>query len=69
MQPFHHRMPVIVPQDQWDVWMDVRTPGTKLDPSLLGPAPNEALVPLRVSNYVNNVRNQGPECIQPLGAD
>ena len=69
MQPFHHRMPVLLPPERWDAWIDANTPGLRLGPEFLAPAPNETLIPTRVSTYVNNVRNQGPECIEPLKID
>jgi len=68
LTPFHHRMPVILPPDQWNNWLDVKQTGVSLGPEVLQPAPEDLLQPIRVSNYVNNVRNQGPECLTPVQA-
>lgn len=56
----HHRMPVILHPDHWDVWLD---PAADRE-TLLGLAratPAEVLEIYEVSRAVNSVRNQGPE--------
>jgi putative SOS response-associated peptidase YedK len=66
MAGLHDRMPVIVPDESWDPW---------LDPELADPGELQALfepsdeVELRiqaVSSLVNNVRNDGPALIEPI---
>ncbi len=63
----HDRMPVIVPDDAWAMWLD---PGLD-DPAelhgLLQPTDQFELRIQAVSPLVNNVRNDGPELIEPLG--
>ncbi len=63
----HDRMPVVLDQEVWDRWLDPMIP----DPSeLLGLlVPNEAveLDLFPVSRLVNDVRNDGPELLAPLG--
>src|SRR3954447_8120415 len=62
----HDRMPVVVSKDAWARWLDPAA----ADPSeLLGLlAPNEevALDVYAVERYVNDVRRDGPELIEPL---
>lgn len=62
----HDRMPVVVPEDRWALW---------LDPSLADPAELQGIfeptdeVALRISpvaDLVNNVRNDGPALIEPI---
>jgi putative SOS response-associated peptidase YedK len=66
MRPLHDRMPVI-PKD-YAAWLD-QTPRPKEELlSLLRPFPNEAMQAVPVSTTVNNPRNQGPGCIEPLNA-
>ena len=59
--PLHDRMPVILPREAWDAWMDA------------GPKPAQELLPLlvpfagdleirQVSTVVNSVKNDGAEC-------
>jgi putative SOS response-associated peptidase YedK len=67
MRQFHERMPVIVPQPAWDVWLDrtVTDPAAVAD--LLAPAPADFLIAVPVSPRVNNPRNNGPECVEAVG--
>jgi putative SOS response-associated peptidase YedK len=52
----HDRMPVILPRDAVQAW---------LDESRLSPLPAEALVGREVSRAVNNVRNDSPDVLKP----
>ena len=68
MGEIHDRMPVVVPEDVWPLWLDPLSDPSELR-ALLEP---NAVVALRiqpVSRLVNDVRNDGPELIQPLAAD
>ncbi|HEY8845984.1 MAG TPA: SOS response-associated peptidase [Candidatus Limnocylindrales bacterium] len=61
----HDRMPVVVPEEAWSTWLD---PGLDDSAELQGLLqPNEAvdLRILAVSRLVNDVRNDGPELIEP----
>lgn len=62
----HNRMPVILGQQAWRLWMepDLRDEGLLL--SLLQPAPDELLELVQVSSLVNNANNEGPAL---LGSD
>jgi putative SOS response-associated peptidase YedK len=64
--PIHDRMPVMLPPDAWDIWLDPAVDDTELLRSLLVPAPASLLVADPVSTAVNNVRNKGPELIEPV---
>ncbi|MDB5306058.1 MAG: yedK [Gemmataceae bacterium] len=69
MAPLHDRMPVIVPREAHSAWLDPETPGDELR-GLLRPYPSEAMEMYEVDpKYVNSPRNDGPECIEPVGAD
>ena len=70
MRPIHNRMPVVVPESQWDRWLDptLTTPGELAElKGLLVPAPDDSLEIYRVSRRVNSVRNDGPDLVVPLG--
>ncbi len=61
----HDRMPLMVEPERWAAWLD---PGTAKD-SLLGllvPAAPGNLEAYPVSTLVGNVRNNGPELLEPL---
>src|SRR5262245_43399206 len=64
----HDRMPVIIPKDQEDRWLD---PGCQ-DPeallALLRPYPGEEMETCQVSTLVNSPTNDSPECIVPSSA-
>jgi putative SOS response-associated peptidase YedK len=59
----HDRMPLMVEPDRWHEWLDPTTPG---DTSLLVPAAPGRLEAYAVPTLVSNVRNNGPELIEPL---
>jgi putative SOS response-associated peptidase YedK len=59
----HDRMPLMVERDRWSEWLDPRTGG---DTGLLVPAAPGALEAYPVSTLVSNVRNNGPELLEPL---
>jgi len=61
----HDRMPLLVPPDRRDAWLD---PGTARDDllDLLVPAQQTGLEAYPVSPAVGNVRNNGPELVEPI---
>ena len=65
MHPYHHRMPVIVPQEHWGEWLDPKIRHSQLNPTILEPAAETVLHVTQVSPYVNKVANQGPDCVMP----
>jgi putative SOS response-associated peptidase YedK len=62
--PLHDRMPVILPRDAEEVWLDRSSP-PELLVSLLAPLPAEETVIRPVGPAVNDVRYDGPECLAP----
>ncbi len=60
----HDRMPVILPAEAEDAWLDPATPDGVLH-DLLAPLPAELTMLREVSRAVNNVRNDGPACLAP----
>ncbi len=64
MAEIHDRMPLMVDERDWDHWLD---PDSELDPNLLTVRADLSHLELReVSTLVNNVRNNGPELIEPV---
>jgi putative SOS response-associated peptidase YedK len=59
----HDRMPLMVERDRWSDWLDPRVGG---ELSLLVPAAPGSLEAYPVSSLVSNVRNNGPELVEPL---
>jgi putative SOS response-associated peptidase YedK len=76
MSMLHERMPVILEPGDWPAWLDEAPPGHPMggDPSagnpatLLRPAPEGTLRLWPVDKRVGNVRNDGPELLDPLAA-
>jgi putative SOS response-associated peptidase YedK len=61
MAAIHDRMPVILPREAWDTWLDRDNHDLELLGKLLVPAPPSLITMHPVSTSVNNVRNDGPE--------
>src|SRR5580765_2430229 len=68
MADLHDRMPVVVPEDVWPLWLDPLTDASELR-AILEPNDDTPLRIQAVSRLVNDVRNDGPELIEPLAAD
>jgi putative SOS response-associated peptidase YedK len=64
MAPLHNRMPVILPEDAIDEWLDAEADPASLQ-LMPQPCPDEWLTAYPVSKAVGNTRNQGPELIEP----
>ena len=65
LKPLHDRMPVILDQTDWDLWLDPAAPPSVLE-GLLKPAPDALLEAYAVGPRVNNVRNDDAECAVPF---
>ena len=60
----HDRMPLVMPERDWDRWLD---PDAAVDEELLARRPDVHEIRMReVSTLVNNVRNNGPELLDPV---
>lgn len=60
----HHRMPLLMPREKWDIWLDPDLPDvTEL---LVPPAADlvDTIEVRPVSSLVNNVRNNGPQLLE-----
>ncbi len=65
MQPLHERMPVILRQNDYNVWLNPVQPRPEMLQSLLAPYPTENMSTFKVSTDVNHTRNNGPDLINP----
>ena len=66
MAPVHHRMPVILSSETEPLWLDPLTESPDTLEPLLVAAPPELLDAREVPPTVNNVRNDGPDCIAAI---
>jgi putative SOS response-associated peptidase YedK len=62
----HNRMPVILPPDVWDTWLDPENTDAERLKELLVPAPDDLLACWPVDPSVGNTRNNRPELTEPL---
>lgn len=62
----HPRMPLMLPPDRWDAWLDPRNTDTDDLRSLLAAPPAGLMRAYPVATMVSNVRNNGPELLKEL---
>ncbi|MGN6162785.1 MAG: SOS response-associated peptidase [Marmoricola sp.] len=62
----HDRMPLMLDRDGYDAWLDPTLTNVAEVTSLLQPAAPGRLLAVPVSTLVSNVRNNGPELIEPI---
>ncbi|SES21372.1 SOS response-associated peptidase [Salipaludibacillus aurantiacus] len=65
MQDIHHRMPVIIAQEDESAWLDPEN--SRKPEELLLPFPSDHMDIYPVSAAVNNAKNNSPDLIQPVG--
>lgn len=67
MLPIHERMPVIIPPDKFDLWLDPGVHDEKKLSGLLRPCDSKTMAAYPISTKVNNPTNDVAACIEPLG--
>ncbi|MBI2168810.1 MAG: SOS response-associated peptidase [Actinobacteria bacterium] len=63
--PIHDRMPVVLPREHWDAWLDPENDDVEALKKLLVPAPAEAIAVYPVRTQVNSPRNNRPDNLDP----
>lgn len=66
VRPVHDRMPVILPPEAYDPWLDPSLHDPQAVLPLLRAAPEDALRVYDVSTLVNAPANDVPTCIEPI---
>jgi putative SOS response-associated peptidase YedK len=64
VSPLHDRMPVVVPPEEFAVWLNPGIPVERLN-QIMRPYPPERMSAHPVSRRLNDVRNDDPDCIAP----
>jgi putative SOS response-associated peptidase YedK len=64
LKPLHDRMPVVVPPDAFDLWLDPNA-DTQMVSSLIAPAAEDFFEAYEVSGAVNRAANDGPALLTP----
>ncbi len=65
VSPIHNRMPVILPREAYDRWLDPTEVRSGALDDLLVPYPAEAMTAYPVSTFVNSPANDAPQAIVP----
>lgn len=66
LEKIHDRMPVIMPRDRWDAWLDPSLDDRETIKALLGVYPAELMAEYPVSTLVNKVQNNTADLLKPL---
>ncbi len=66
VEQVHDRMPVILQQETYDLWLDPQVHDRELLQPLLHPYPSETMTSYPVTTLVNSPKNNSPECITSL---
>ena len=64
LREFHERMPVVLEQEDWSSWLDIRRSIDPIWDRLVGAFPGEKMVPHPVSTRVNRVSEEGPGLLE-----
>jgi putative SOS response-associated peptidase YedK len=65
LSPIHDRMPVILPTDHWERWLDRSNQDVGWLRSIMQPFPAEPMEAFPVSRRVNDANNEGEDLIRP----
>lgn len=66
VEPIHDRMPVILPREAHDLWLDASVDDFELLRPLLTSFPAGQMMATPVGRYVNRAGNEGSRCIEPV---
>lgn len=66
MAPIHTRMPVFLPRELEEAWLDPTMTDLEELRAMLKPCDPDIIEACRVSKNVNNARYEAPDCITPL---
>jgi putative SOS response-associated peptidase YedK len=62
----HHRMPVILPAEEYDLWLDPDMGEAEPLLDLLMPYPDDVMEAYPVSRFVNSPSNDSEQCVESL---
>jgi putative SOS response-associated peptidase YedK len=69
MRPIHHRMPVILPHRDWEIWLRLGADQVDRLTDLLIPGTGDDLLAVPVSREVNRPSFDNPSCLEPIWDD
>jgi putative SOS response-associated peptidase YedK len=68
LSPIHDRMPVVVPPDAFDLWLDCAHVDATTAAAVIAPAPEGLFEAFPVSTDVNRTANDNPKLVEPVAA-
>jgi putative SOS response-associated peptidase YedK len=68
LSAIHDRMPVIVPPEAFDLWLDCANVDAVTAAALITPAPDDLLEAYEISTAVNRTTNDGPKVQEPVAS-
>ncbi len=66
LRPIHNRMPVILPREMEEFWLDRDVQDVAVLENALTAYPSELMQTYQVSTLVNSARNSGPQVVEPV---
>ncbi len=63
MEPVHHRMPVIIGEENYDCWLDPEEKNPEKLKSLFKPFPGKHMTCVPISTLVNSPKNDAPDLL------
>jgi putative SOS response-associated peptidase YedK len=66
LSPLHDRMPVVVPPEAFNLWLDCVHVDAETAAALIVPAPDDVLEAYEISTEVNRVANDNAKLIEPV---
>ena len=67
LRPIHERMPVILPRELEEFWLDGDVTDSAALTDALAPYPEDLMETYEISTLVNKATNNGPDLIAPVG--
>jgi putative SOS response-associated peptidase YedK len=68
LRSIHDRMPVVIPPDAFDLWLDCLNVDAATASTLIAPAPDDLFEAYEVTTAVNRVANDSAALIEPASA-
>lgn len=66
LEPIHHRMPVVLEREDWNVWLSTEPVADELLTELIAPSGAEKMQAWGVAHAVNKVSNDSPSLLHPI---
>jgi putative SOS response-associated peptidase YedK len=68
LRPLHDRMPVVIPREAFDLWLDCRNVDANTAAALLVSPPDSLFEAYEISTAVNKADNDTPDVLKPVSA-